>query len=134
MHKQFPPSPLTRLPVSLAPGQVHQVELGLPEVDLSGGVVVDDLEPHGEDGVRPGRVLVHGGGGGDPRLDPLPEELSAVTDGLDLVHGEVCERREKETLVKDRSAVKSLLLLSNERRNLEQTYYRSRERENFLLH
>ena len=60
--------------VPLTTGQIHQVQLGLPDVLVPEGVAVDDLEVDGEDGVGPGGVRVHGGGGGHPVGDALLEE------------------------------------------------------------
>ena len=61
--------------MSLTPSQVHQVQLGLPDVLVAQGVAVDHLQVDGEDGVGPGGVRVHGGGGGHPVGDALLEEL-----------------------------------------------------------
>ena len=58
----------------LTAGQVHQVQLGLPDVLVTQGVAVDDLEVDGEDGVGPGGVGVHGGGRGHPVGDALFEQ------------------------------------------------------------
>ena len=77
-----------RLAVSLTARQVHQVQLGLPDVLVAEGVAVDDLEVDGEDGVGPGGVGVHGGGGGDPVGDALLEEHGDLGDGVDHVHGQ----------------------------------------------
>ena len=60
--------------VPLTAGQVHQVQLGLPDVLVAQGVAVDDLEVDGEDGVGPGGVGVHGGGRGHPVGDALFEQ------------------------------------------------------------
>ena len=74
-----------RLPVSLTPRQVHKVQLGLPDVLVAQGVVVDDLEVDGEDGVAPGRVGVHRGGRGDPAGYPLLEKARHLGDVVDHV-------------------------------------------------
>ena len=58
----------------LTAGQVHQVQLGLPDVLVAQGVAVDHLQVDGEDGVGPGGVRVHGGGRGHPVGDPLLEQ------------------------------------------------------------
>ena len=60
--------------VPLTASQVHQVQLGLPDVLVAQGVAVDDLEVDGEDGVGPGGVGVHGGGRGHPVGDALFEQ------------------------------------------------------------
>ena len=73
------------LTVPLTPREVHQVELCLPDVLVAEGVAVDDLEVDGEDGVGPGGVGVHGGGGGDPVGDALLEEHRHLGDGVDHV-------------------------------------------------
>ena len=58
----------------LTASQVHQVQLGLPDVLVTQGVAVDHLQVDGEDGVGPGGVRVHGGGRGHPVGDPLLEQ------------------------------------------------------------
>ena len=58
----------------LTASQVHQVQLGLPDVLVAQGVAVDHLQVDGEDGVGPGGVRVHGGGRGHPVGDALLEQ------------------------------------------------------------
>ena len=58
----------------LTAGQVHQVQLGLPDVLVAQRVAVDHLQVDREDGVRPGGVGVHGGGRGHPVGDALLEQ------------------------------------------------------------
>ncbi len=76
--------------MSLASGQVHQVQLALLERRLLGRRVgVDALDPDGEDGVRARRVGVHARRGCHSALDALAEQVRAVPDRLNVVHREV---------------------------------------------
>ena len=58
----------------------------VPDVLVTQGIVVDDLEVDGEDGVTPGRVGVHCGRGGDPARNSLLQEHCDLGDVIDHVH------------------------------------------------
>ena len=68
----------------LTAGQIHQVQLGLPDVLVAQGVAVDHLQVDGEDGVGPGGVRVHGGGRGHPVGDALLEQHGHLGDTVHL--------------------------------------------------
>ena len=72
--------------VPLTAGQVHQVQLGLPDVLVAQRVAVDHLQVDREDSVRPGGVGVHGGGRGHAIGDALLEEHGHLGYTVHHVH------------------------------------------------
>ena len=58
----------------------------VPDVLVSQGIIVDDLEVDSEDSVAPGRVGIHCGGGGDSARYSLLQKHRDLGNVIDHMH------------------------------------------------